>query len=223
MMWCDMTVKSWRTDSVMKFPFLVGLLPWLSLRGRSACQALSLCRGFPRAGVQVTAYCTDRVLAEKTDEMSDRLIFYGEPTPESVGPLLDYLEGRPVQKMLVMADSSRSDELRPRLMLCLGGQAEITTAIPGMLEVSHSPSFAMTSLQPFLTACNAHLLVGRPGCTAGLHPFCTEQQLWRLQILPAGASKGIGVGKLLEHMGVAPENLMALGDGENDVEMLQVR
>ena len=28
---------------------------------------------------------------------------------------------------------------------------------------------------------------------------------------------------LLQELGVQPENLMALGDGENDVEMLQAR
>ena len=175
------------------------------------------------AGVQVTAYCTDRVLAEKTDEQSDRLIFFGEPTPESVGPLLDFLEGRPVQKLVVMADPSRTDELRPRLMQALGGRAETTTAIPGMLEVSHGPSFAMTLVQHRPSLHAMHICVSGLDCIARPHPFCTEQQLWRLQVLPAGASKGVGVGKLLEHMGVAPENLMALGDGENDVEMLQVR
>lgn len=42
------------------------------------------------------------------------------------------------------------------------------------------------------------------------------------QVLPPGASKGVGVGKLLEAMDIAPENVMALGDGENDVQMLQV-
>lgn len=42
------------------------------------------------------------------------------------------------------------------------------------------------------------------------------------QILPPGASKGVGVGKLLDAMKVSPENLMALGDGENDIQMLQV-
>jgi len=45
---------------------------------------------------------------------------------------------------------------------------------------------------------------------------------WWLQVLPAGASKGSGVSKLLHELNVDPQNLMALGDGENDVEMLQV-
>jgi HAD superfamily hydrolase (TIGR01484 family) len=42
------------------------------------------------------------------------------------------------------------------------------------------------------------------------------------QVLPPGASKGAGVALLLRELGVRPEHLMALGDGENDVEMLQV-
>ena len=37
-----------------------------------------------------------------------------------------------------------------------------------------------------------------------------------------GASKGVGVAKLLEALGIKAENLMALGDGENDIGMLKV-
>ena len=87
------------------------------------------------AGVQVTAYCTNRILSEKTDEQSDRLIFYGEPTPESVGPLLEYTKEKEVQKMLLMAEKPITDKIRPHLREALGGEAEITIAIPGMLEV----------------------------------------------------------------------------------------
>lgn len=90
------------------------------------------------AGVQITAYNTDRILSEKTDDQSDRLIFYGEPTPETVGPLLEYTKDKPVQKMLVMADKPVTDKLRPHLLEALGGDAEITVAIPGMLEVGSS-------------------------------------------------------------------------------------
>jgi hydroxymethylpyrimidine pyrophosphatase-like HAD family hydrolase len=43
-----------------------------------------------------------------------------------------------------------------------------------------------------------------------------------MQVLPLGASKGAGVSWLLDRLGVAPEAVMALGDGENDVEMLQL-
>ena len=40
-----------------------------------------------------------------------------------------------------------------------------------------------------------------------------------LEVLPLGASKGAGVALLLERLGVAPAHVMAIGDGENDVEV----
>lgn len=43
-----------------------------------------------------------------------------------------------------------------------------------------------------------------------------------LEVLPLGSSKGEGVSVLLEHIGVLPENVMAFGDGENDVEMFSL-
>jgi len=42
-----------------------------------------------------------------------------------------------------------------------------------------------------------------------------------LEVLPFGCSKGLGVIKLLEHVGISPEHAVAFGDGENDVEMFQ--
>ena len=43
-----------------------------------------------------------------------------------------------------------------------------------------------------------------------------------LEVLPSGSSKGEGVSVLLKHIGVLPENVMAFGDGENDVEMFNI-
>ena len=43
-----------------------------------------------------------------------------------------------------------------------------------------------------------------------------------LEFLPRGASKGAAVERLLKRLGVNPENVLALGDGENDVEMLRL-
>lgn len=41
-----------------------------------------------------------------------------------------------------------------------------------------------------------------------------------LEVLPKGASKGAGLQVVLEKLGVAPENVLAMGDAENDLEML---
>eukprot|EP00898_Chlorokybus_atmophyticus_P008570 jgi/Chlat1/8714/Chrsp89S08088 len=43
-----------------------------------------------------------------------------------------------------------------------------------------------------------------------------------LEILPHGASKGRGVKAMLDHLQVSPQECMAVGDGENDLEMLQL-
>lgn len=43
-----------------------------------------------------------------------------------------------------------------------------------------------------------------------------------IEILPHGASKGAGLMHLLNALDIPPENAMAIGDGENDIEMLQM-
>ncbi|KAG2309889.1 hypothetical protein Bca52824_029637 [Brassica carinata] len=43
-----------------------------------------------------------------------------------------------------------------------------------------------------------------------------------LEIIPPGTSKGNGVKMLLNHLGVSPNEIMAIGDGENDMEMLEL-
>lgn len=43
-----------------------------------------------------------------------------------------------------------------------------------------------------------------------------------LEVLPLGSSKGEGVSVLLKHIGILPDNVMAFGDGENDVEMFSL-
>lgn len=43
-----------------------------------------------------------------------------------------------------------------------------------------------------------------------------------IEILPHGASKGVGLRHLLDALGIPPESTMAIGDGENDLEMIQM-
>eukprot|EP01023_Acetabularia_acetabulum_P053573 TRINITY_DN5999_c1_g1_i1.p2 TRINITY_DN5999_c1_g1~~TRINITY_DN5999_c1_g1_i1.p2 ORF type:complete len:308 (-),score=55.20 TRINITY_DN5999_c1_g1_i1:924-1847(-) len=126
-------------------------------------------------GLTLTAYCGKRILCEVTDEHTDRLIFYEEPTPEAVGPLERSLKTIKCQKMIFMAPQERILEIRPLVESQFGDNVAITAALPGMLE-----------------------------------------------ILPWGASKGAGVQILLDHMKVDAKDVLAIGDGENDVEMLQM-
>lgn len=43
-----------------------------------------------------------------------------------------------------------------------------------------------------------------------------------LEVLPPGASKGSGLKVVLDHLGIDPQNVMAIGDGENDLSMIEM-
>ncbi|KAL1529640.1 hypothetical protein AB1Y20_000582 [Prymnesium parvum] len=45
---------------------------------------------------------------------------------------------------------------------------------------------------------------------------------WTLEILPEGSSKAEGVKALLASMRIQPQHVMAVGDGENDLELIQM-
>ena len=49
----------------------------------------------------------------------------------------------------------------------------------------------------------------------------TAKVLTSLEVLPKGTSKGNGVKSLMRDMGIKMANVMAIGDGENDLEMLK--
>jgi Cof subfamily protein (haloacid dehalogenase superfamily) len=50
----------------------------------------------------------------------------------------------------------------------------------------------------------------------------TKAVVGMLEVLPLGASKGDGVQRLLDFIGVSADNTIAFGDGENDIEMLKL-
>jgi len=44
---------------------------------------------------------------------------------------------------------------------------------------------------------------------------------WAFDIIPAGGGKHVGVQKMMEHFGLVKEDILAMGDGENDITMLE--
>lgn len=73
-----------------------------------------------------------------------------------------------------------------------------------------APQPRLDELRPSIEA----MVAGRASLTTALTGM--------LEVLPEGASKGAGLAWLLEHMGVDPQGVMAMGDGENDIEMLHL-
>jgi Cof subfamily protein (haloacid dehalogenase superfamily) len=44
---------------------------------------------------------------------------------------------------------------------------------------------------------------------------------WALDLNPGGINKKIGIQRLLEHLGLSPDQAAAIGDGRNDIEMIE--
>ncbi|KAK9809602.1 hypothetical protein WJX73_006630 [Symbiochloris irregularis] len=126
-------------------------------------------------GLSILVYATDRILVPKINEHTHRLAAYREPQPEEVQDLRSLIGKVAMQKFILAGTPEQIVEIRPLIMERLGGRAELTTALPGYLEV-----------------------------------------------LPPGASKGAGVARLLKTLDMDPQHVMCLGDGENDVEMMQL-
>ena len=71
---------------------------------------------------------------------------------------------------------------------------------------------------------NDHLLQARKALTMQLNGRVTMVQALAgmLEILPPGTSKGAGLQRVLDELGIPPESVLAIGDGENDAEMLRM-
>ncbi|KAI8531028.1 hypothetical protein RHMOL_Rhmol11G0106000 [Rhododendron molle] len=93
----------------------------------------------------------------------------------------------------------------------------------------------MPSIEHLLSGIDIQKLIfldTAEGVATALRPYWSEATKERatvvqavpdmLEIVPSGTSKGNGVRMLLDHLGASPEEIMAIGDGENDVEMLEL-
>mmetsp|Transcript_11590 Transcript_11590/g.71287 ORF Transcript_11590/g.71287 Transcript_11590/m.71287 type:complete len:558 (-) Transcript_11590:786-2459(-) len=125
-------------------------------------------------GVSLSGFLGDTAICLQMDsnlrELHER---YHEPLAVELHSVEEVLAAPPVKKLLFMADPAIvTQELRPRWEHALAGVAEVTQAVPTMLE-----------------------------------------------ILPLGASKGKGLHQMADHMGISTKRILAIGDGENDIEL----
>lgn len=86
-------------------------------------------------------------------------------------------------------------------------------------------AFDHTAVNKFIMiSTREHIDEIRPYVEAQINGRATIVQAldYMLEILPHGASKGDGVGRLLDELAIPAAHMLAIGDGENDVEMLQM-
>ncbi|KAF5461649.1 hypothetical protein F2P56_017727 [Juglans regia] len=108
--------------------------------------------------------------------------------------------------------------------------------VDSLHTIYHEPKAEiMPSVEHLLAAADIQKMIflDTPvGVATTLRPYWTEATRDRatvvqavpdmLEIVPHGTSKGSGVKILLDHLGITAEEVMAIGDGENDVEMLEL-
>ncbi|XP_072995436.1 endoribonuclease YBEY, chloroplastic-like isoform X1 [Typha latifolia] len=108
--------------------------------------------------------------------------------------------------------------------------------VDSLHTVYHEPKAeVMSSVEQLLAAADIQKLLfldTAEGVSSTIRPHWEEATTGRarvvqaqpdmLEVVPAGTSKGDGVKMLLDHLGITSKEIMAIGDGENDVEMLEL-
>uniref|UniRef100_N1R2I3 Phosphatase yidA n=1 Tax=Aegilops tauschii TaxID=37682 RepID=N1R2I3_AEGTA len=108
--------------------------------------------------------------------------------------------------------------------------------VDSLHEVYHEPKAEIvSSIDQLLGTAEIQKLVfigTSEGVSSTLRPYWTkaikeragvlQAQPDMLELVPPATSKGTGVKILLDHLCISPDEVMAIGDGENDIEMLEV-
>ena len=93
-------------------------------------------------------------------------------------------------------------------------EAEVSTPVPPIDEPR--PDLPVLKAIIYEDATREDDLMARlPGCKA------TRWHRGAYDVVPAAGGKVAGIQALLDHYGIAPEQTMAFGDGENDADMLR--
>ena len=128
------------------------------------------------------------------DERAGRLVFYGEPLPEPVPPLPGAASGATA----LSAEARRRGLSVHKLIVMFDAEGEGNEGLDEQLRASIVALLGGDDLTVSLTSA-------LPGMT---------------EVLPPGASKADGVLRYLGEIDLAPDAVLAVGDAENDVEML---
>lgn len=107
------------------------------------------------------------------------------------------------------------------------------------VTAQHEPMPEVVPLEDFISSSSSStnrihklILLAPPSVISSIRPSLasylgprttlTQAQGDMLEVLPPGGSKGLGVQKLLEALEVDKANILAIGDQENDLEMLKM-
>jgi Cof subfamily protein (haloacid dehalogenase superfamily) len=93
---------------------------------------------------------------------------------------------------------------------------EFNVATPPTMPLERALEREVYQVIVLLTPAQEHLLLN-----CANHLTTTRWHPGFLDAMPPNGGKDTGIGKVLEHLGLTPEQAMAFGDGENDISMLE--
>lgn len=97
--------------------------------------------------------------------------------------------------------------------IVVNGQAAISSPVPMVAEYEGAPIYQMVCYGG--KELDTELSPKIPNCTV------TRWSSFGVDIISKTGGKVIGIQKILEHYGISKEEMIAFGDGENDIEMLE--
>lgn len=155
-------------------------------------------------GVSLVGYDGDDLYTTKvTDIVTHLHEHYNEPLPRLLPPL-------PKQQDDSTATASEA---------AVRNLSSHTPSLHKLLFLSNNTTYLSTVLRPRLEK-----LITNNNNFSHSPPTITQALPTMLELLPSGCDKGVGVGHLCAALGVknVGEELLALGDAENDVGMLEM-
>ena len=144
------------------------------------------------------------------------------------------VSGTPFPKELVQAWLAHA-EANGHEMLLYGAEAMYLNRIDaprfrqaqaeiGFLEPTHLPFEARASIPDIyqcIVYCEAHEQEAYTAHSDG-DLYVHRWRPWAVDFNPRGMNKAVGLKRLMERLGVAPEQAVAFGDGLNDLEMMKL-
>ena len=147
-------------------------------------------------------------------ELPGRAIYKNPIDPGQVRRLLGMIEEEPFPCLFMEEGRMYINYTDPRVELVQQG---IGTALPPVGDIGRALENPVYQIVPYVDEERARrIIAGLPGC---------GHAMWHagnaVDLLPFGGGKCGGIEKMLEHFGMKAEEAAAVGDGKNDVSMLE--
>lgn len=141
-------------------------------------------------------------------------IFLNTIPAKDVQAALDYVQTRHLPCMFVEKDAMYINFINDAV---IQAHAAIHSSLPVCKEISQAASQPILQILPYFEDEKVQeMLESMPFCKAA----CWHERAY--DVIPANGGKRAGIEKMLEHFGLSRRNMMAFGDGCNDMDMLEM-